>query len=81
MTCVLQSFHSFTATRITRHPPLSNRTYGGQREDNEMNETIEQGDCVKCMNRDVVAAGSPFLHGLLYAYQSPIPNRKEPEGS
>ena len=35
-----------------------------------MNETIEYGDWIECGYRDVVAAGSPFLHGLLHAYQS-----------
>ena len=36
-----------------------------------MIETIEKGACIKWMNRDVVATGSLFLHGLLHAYQSP----------
>ena len=37
-----------------------------------MNENIEYGDWSECRYRDVVAAGSPFLHGLLHAYQTLI---------
>lgn len=46
-----------------------------------MNETIEYVDWIECRHKDVIAAGSPFLHGLLHAYQSPIPRSEAREGA
>jgi len=45
-----------------------------------MNEAIEYGEWIKYMHRYVVAAGSPFAHGLLHAYQSTMLSLETSEG-